>query len=215
MTMRYFLPVLMVFALAMPAASHASGGRECGPHLQQQMDQAKKAAEYAIELEKGQIDQAKKAAEYAAVLEKGQIDQAKKAAEYAVVLEKGQIDQARKAAEYAEVLAKGQADQARKAAEYARQLDADQRKVLQYYANLCAEQTTKFNLGSPVPQVREAAAEQQLKGYIAGGKSMEPPPPLPTSDLPTAPGSPVTENNALGEPKPNLEKALGDVEKQQ
>ena len=149
------------------------------------------------------------------MLEKGQIDQAKKSAEYATELAKGQADQARKSAEYAVELAKGLADQARKAREYAAQLDAEQRKVLQYYASLCDEQTTKFNLGSPVPRVREAAVEKPLRGYIPSDGSIAAPPPLPTAGLPTAPGSPVTENNALGEPKPNLDKALGDVQKQQ
>jgi hypothetical protein len=213
--MRYFLPAVMVFALAMPAMAHASGGRECGPHLQQQMDQAKKAAEYAIVLEKGQAEQARKAAEYAVELSKGQADQAKKAGEYAIELAKGQADQARKSALHAIELAKGQADQAKKAAEYAAKLDADQRKILQYYASLCDEQTTKFDLKTPPPRVREAAVEKPLKGYIPSDGTIAAPPPLPTAGLPTATGSPVTENNALGEPKPNLDKALGDVQQQQ
>jgi hypothetical protein len=204
----------MTFALAMPVAAHAAGGRECGPHLQQQIDQAQKSAAYAMELEIGQLDQARKSAEYAAELEKGQLDQAQKSAAYAVELAKGQADQARKSAEYAVELAKGQAEQARKSAEYGAKLAADQRKILQYYASLCEEQTIKYDLKTPPPRVREAAMEQPLKGYIAEGKSVEPPPPLPTSSLPTAPGSPVTDMNALGEPKPNLEKALGDVDKQ-
>jgi hypothetical protein len=212
--MKYFLPAVMAFALALPVTAHAAGGRDCGPHLPQQLEQAKKSGEYALELEKGQLDQAKKSAEYALELEKGQLDQAKKSAEYEVELAKGQADQARKSAEYAVELAKGQADQAKKSAEYAAQLDAEQRKVLQYYASLCGEQTSKYSINIPPPKVREAAMEKPLKGFT-GGDGKLPPPPLPeTAGLPTAPGSPVTENNALTDPKKELNKALGEIQGQ-
>lgn len=215
MPMRYFLPALMVFALALPASGYASGGRECGPHLQQQIDQARKSAEYAAVLAKQQAEQAAKSTAYGAELAKGQAEQAKKSAEYGAVLAKQQADQAAKSTAYGAELAKQQADQARRSAEYGAKLAVEQRKILQYYASLCDEQTTKFDLKTPPPRVREAAVEPPLKGYIASGTSVEPPPPLPTGGLPTASGSPVTPNNALDEPKPSLDKALGDVQKQQ
>mgnify|MGYP001296953475 CR=1 FL=1 len=214
MTMRYILPAVMVFALAMPAIAHATGGRDCGPHMPQQIEQSEKSAAYGVELGKQQIDQAAKAAAYGDELAKKQAEQAAKSAQYADALGKQQAEQAAKAAAYGDELGRKQAEQAQKSYEYARQLDGEQRKVLQYYASLCGEQTTKYGLDTPVPRVRDAAMEQPLKGYIAGGKSIAPPPPLPTGGLPTAPGSPVTKNNALGEPKPDLNKALNQIDNQ-
>lgn len=206
--MKYLLPLVVLLAVAGAAPARATF--DCGPYLDEQMDQAKQSAIYDRELQKDQVNQAEQSALYLKELEKDQRAQMIAAAGYEKDLGREQQDQAKQAAAYEIELGKDEKAQAAQSAVYAKELSDHELAWRRERYQLCSTQSHKM-AGTGGKMFDDAGLGPAPKAATAPASADAAAPAPAAASTGTTKANPA-DMNALTDKKTDLMKALKDID---